>query len=223
MASSMSNSSVAVYLESGKQRVFAAAVEWPGWARARKTEEAAIDALLEYAPRYAEVADRARLPFVRAGAVEVVERLAGSSGTDFGVLQEVPQADRQPVDEADARRLTDLVRASWDLFDDVAAGAPAALRKGPRGGGRDRDKMRQHVVGAEASYARMLGIKHKEPAFDDATAVRALRDDIIAALRRPSDGSPLRPKGWPPRYAVRRIAWHALDHAWEMQDRGDLG
>ena len=33
------------------------------------------------------------------------------------------------------------------------------------------------------------------------------------------DGSVPVPKGWPHRYAARRIAWHVLDHAWEMEDR----
>src|SRR5438067_302187 len=26
-------------------------------------------------------------------------------------------------------------------------------------------------------------------------------------------------RGWPVRYAARRMAWHVLDHAWEMEDR----
>jgi hypothetical protein len=30
---------------------------------------------------------------------------------------------------------------------------------------------------------------------------------------------PAGPKDWPLRYAARRIAWHALDHAWEIEDR----
>ena len=47
------------------------------------------------------------------------------------------------------------------------------------------------------------------------------RERILAVLRAPSDGSPPVAKGWPPRYAARRVAWHVLDHAWEMQDRGE--
>jgi hypothetical protein len=35
------------------------------------------------------------------------------------------------------------------------------LRKGPRGGGRDPEKIMEHVLGAEASYFRQLGWKHK--------------------------------------------------------------
>ena len=31
-------------------------------------------------------------------------------------------------------------------------------------------------------------------------------------------GPPENPR-WPVPYAARRIAWHVLDHAWEMQDK----
>ncbi|HKS99518.1 MAG TPA: hypothetical protein VJT31_08320, partial [Rugosimonospora sp.] len=99
----------------------------------------------------------------------------------------------------------------------VVAGAPAELRKGPRGGGRDRDRIVEHVLGAEPGYGRMLGLKF--PAAPDLVAAAESRELILAALRKPSDGSPMRLRGWPPRYAAHRIAWHALDHAWEIQDR----
>jgi hypothetical protein len=95
------------------------------------------------------------------------------------------------------------------------------VRQGPRGGGRDRDKMVDHVLGAEAAYARKIGVRHRQPALDDKPAIAALRADIAAVLRQPSDGPPPVPNGWPPRYAARRIAWHVLDHAWEMQDRSE--
>jgi hypothetical protein len=213
----------AVVVEAGSKRVFACALDWPGWCRAGKDEDAALAALAAYLPRYAIVAERAGIAFPgRPGKrLEVVERLRGSASTDFGVPGEVAGADAKRATRAQAERLTGLVVASWAVFDDVRAGTPAVLRKGPRGGGRDRDKMVDHVLGAEAAYARKLGIKHRQPAIDDRAAIEALRDDIAAVLRAPSDGSPPAPKGWPLRYAARRIAWHVLDHAWEMEDRSD--
>jgi hypothetical protein len=99
------------------------------------------------------------------------------------------------------------------------AGAPATLRKGPRGGGRDRDAVVDHVVGAEAAYARKIGIARKPPAGADREAVTALRQDVLEAVRARRFGSPPRSKGWPGRYAVRRMAWHVLDHAWEIEDK----
>jgi hypothetical protein len=46
-----------------------------------------------------------------------------------------------------------------------------------------------------------------------------MRAGVLAVLASPSDGAPLAATGWPARYGARRIAWHALDHAWEIQDR----
>jgi hypothetical protein len=53
---------------------------------------------------------------------------------------------------------------------------------------------------------------------------------LLDVLGASSSGEPLKEKGpeaplkapgkrWPPRYAARRIAWHVLDHAWEIEDR----
>ncbi|HEX9540240.1 MAG TPA: hypothetical protein VGA04_18930, partial [Streptosporangiaceae bacterium] len=109
----------------------------------------------------------------------------------------------------------------WATFDEVAAASPAELRKGPRGGGRDRDKLVDHVIGAETAYARKLGVKLKQPAIDDIAAIEALREAIAAVVGAPSGGSPVVPSGWTTRYAARRIAWHVLEHAWEMQDRAE--
>jgi hypothetical protein len=207
----------------GSKRVFACALDWPGWCRSGRTEELALQTLADYAPRYAPVAELAGIPFPATAGddFEVVERLPGSATTDFGAIDKAAGADAEPLDAAEAERLTALVTASWVMLDRVVATSPAELRKGPRGGGRDRDKMVDHVLGAEAGYARMIGVRHRQPAIDDTAAIKALRDDIVAVLRAPWDGTPLVPKGWPPRYAARRIAWHVLDHAWEMQDRAD--
>lgn len=210
----------AVYLEVGRTRVFAGALEWPGWGRFGKTEELALEVLGAYAPRYAIVAEQAGVAFDAAGTdLRIAERLPGSAATDFGVPDAVAASDADALDAEAAERLTAMVAASWAVFDRIAAGAPAELRKGPRGGGRDRDKIVDHVLGAEASYARKLGVKHRQPAIDDGPAIAALRSAIVAVLRRPSDGTPLVPKGWPARYAARRVAWHVLDHASEIEDR----
>lgn len=210
-----------VYLEIGRRRVFAGALDWPGWCRGGKTEEAALEALAAYADRYAPVAAEAgvALPSDAAEKLEVVERLPGGATTDFGAPEAITEADRRPSSKKEAERQAALVVASWAVFDRVVAGAPAELRKGPRGGGRDRDAIVDHVLGAEASYARTLGVRHRPPARDDREAVAALRDAIAAALRTPSTGEPPTPKGWPPRYTARRIAWHVLDHAWEIEDK----
>jgi hypothetical protein len=218
------NDPMNVSLEVGTKRVFACVLDWPGWCRSGKNEEQALDAVAAYAERYAAVAREAGVAFPDAQAVDfqVVERLPGTAGhTDFGAPGEVATSDWDPLTAEEAARLAMLVKAAWAVFDQVAASAPADLRKGPRGGGRDRDGMIDHVLGAEAAYARKLGITRRLPTRDDARAIAALRDAIVAALKAPSHGTPRVPKGWPPRYAARRIAWHVLDHAWEMEDRSD--
>ena len=216
----LSAMATAVYLESGSKRVFACALDWPGWCRSGKTEGQALAALATYAPRYAAVAGEARLAFPNGptSGFDVVERIKGSSATDFGVPEREATHDREPLSRQEAERLVGLLAASWTVFDRVVAAAPPALRKGPRGGGRDRDDIREHVIGAESMYARKMGIP-RQPALGDGAAVAATREAILEAVRG-ATGTPRVPdKGWPVRYAVRREAWHVLDHAWEMEDR----
>ena len=212
-----------VYLESGSKRVFACAADWPGWCRAGKDEATALSALGAYASRYAAVAKKARVAFDRglAGALRVVERLPGSATTDFGAPDARAARDTRPLAAPEATRLAALVNGAWAIFDQVVATAPAELRKGPRGGGRDRDKIADHVLAAEGAYVRKLGLRTKPPARDDRRAIAEFRAAITEALAQPSTGKAPVDKGWPQRYAARRIAWHALDHAWEIQDRSD--
>jgi len=211
---------IPVYLESGDKKVFACAVDFPGWCRSGKDEASALEALAGYAARYAEVAKGAKAAFPSGvPEFEVVERVKGKGATDFGVPHEIPKLDGEPLTARQAARQVALMEAAWALLDRVARSTPAELRKGPRGGGRDRDKMLDHVFGAEAGYGRQIGVRHPQPELGDTRAIKALRKDIAEALRGASDGSPVRERGWPPRYALRRITWHVLDHVWEMQDR----
>jgi hypothetical protein len=115
------------------------------------------------------------------------------------------------------------VAAAWVVFDRVAAAAPAELRKGPRGGGRDRDKIVDHVLGADHAYSGIVGIRLPAPSREDPGSIATMRAAVLDLLGRPSDGTPLNDGKWPLRYAAARIAWHALDHAWEIEDRSDPG
>ena len=217
----MSRASIRVLVESTPKKVFVSALDWPGLSRGAKTEEAAVDALLATVPRYAPVAAAAGFPFDADNlAIDVAERVEGDASTAFGVPAIVAATDREPVDAADGARLAAIVEAAWAELDRIAAAAPEELRKGPRGGGRDRSKIVQHIIDAEAAYASVMGRKHRPV---DAAAAVAMRSDILAVLSQPSDGSPIAGRRWPPRYAARRIAWHVLDHAWEIEDRSSPG
>ena len=195
-----------IYLETGKRWVFACAVDWPGWCWRDKGDEAAIDALLEYADRYAKAVG-ASAP---TGSVDVVGRVATRSGlADFGAPGAVGPWDDEPLAGRELGRQISLLEASWAYLDAVAGVSPAELRKGPRGGGRDRDAMLKHVQEAERAYSPKVGCR-----VPPRTPWDEQRKLIVAGLRAaPADTA------WPVRYTIRRIAWHILDHAWEMEDR----
>lgn len=220
-----------VGIEVAGRRTFASALDWPGWSRSGRDETAALAAFAAAGERYAVVAAAAGLrpaagPELGADQVlftEIVERLPGTATTAFGAPDVVFDADRRPVDAAEAVRLAALVAASWEALDAAAGAAPEALRKGPRGGGRDRDAVVAHAVAADAAYARQVGIRVREPDPADRAAITELRRAMLELLRAPSDGSALAGRRWPARFATRRIAWHALDHAWEIEDRSDPG
>jgi len=207
---------IAVSIEAAPKKAFATAADWPGWSRSGKTEELALRALADYADRYSPVAKLAGEEFPKTDNLdfEVVERQGGGGGTEFGVPSNVTDQDRRRTSAKDADRLARLVEAAWRTFETVAAGAPDELRKGPRGGGRNTSKVVEHVVGADEAYAREMGIKLKAP-------IEEIRAAMLEVLRQPSDGSPIADRKWTPRYAAHRIAWHALDHAWEIEDRSE--
>ena len=194
-----------VYIEVGGKRTFASAADWPGWSRSGKTPEAALEALASYAPRYAAIPKLARIEFPKdATKFDVVERLAGNATTDFGAPGIPAKGESKTMTDVEHARRISLLEACWKYLDRVVANAPAELRKGPRGGGRDRDKMFQHVLDAELEYGKGIGVRLKAPD----------RKALLAGFRNSkSDGR------WPVAYAIRRTAWHALDHAWEIEDR----
>jgi hypothetical protein len=213
---------IAVTIEHTPKKTFASAADWPGWSRSGKTEALALEALAAYTDRYGTVAAAVGDPFAAGLGVddlEIVERLAGSAGTEYGVPSRPTEHDARPTTADEAARLAGLVEASWAFFDRTASAAPHELRKGPRGGGRDTSKIVAHVLDADRAYANQMGIKLGEFAPDDTAAVEAMRSAMLDVLRVARDGLPLAGRRWPARYAAHRIAWHALDHAWEIEDR----
>jgi hypothetical protein len=214
----------------GRRRVFAGALDWPGWCRSGRDADAALQALVAYGPRYAAALGPARFAFTApadASAFEVVERLAGNATTDFGAPGVAPARDARRLDDTEAERLALVLRACWAKLDRAAeAAAGAELRKGPRGGGRELDAIIHHVLEADKAYLARLGGRYgKTRDADPAAELAGVRQAIFEAVAsRVHGGEPLLPTRrsgavWTPRYAVRRSAWHALDHAWEIEDR----
>ena len=165
-----------VILEIGKKRrVVAGAMDWPGLDRWGTSEDDALDRLSSYVPRYAGVAERAGLAsaFARAREVEVVERVPGSSSTDFWGIAHVPsQIEREVLSAADLERRLDLLRACWAYFDDVAARVSGELRPGP------------------ASARAQSRPDHPPRVLQRARAVLAQGRGPNAARRRPHPGRP---------------------------------
>jgi hypothetical protein len=210
---------IGVFIESGKTRVFASALDWPGWARRAKSEELAVEALADYLPRYAPVVRLAGLEPPQGELVIAERHLGLAKNADFGALGEIARSETAPLRPDEGARLAALLEAAWTSFDEVAAAAPAQLRKGPRGGGRDTDQIVAHVRDAELMYARKLGLpRDKGEPWPDAWAL--LRARIGAALRDP-ETLVTPPNGWPVRYGARRLAWHVLDHLWEIEDKSE--
>lgn len=196
------------------------------WGR---DEAAALQALCAAGPRYAAVLAGTPLTFrspADVSALTVVERLDGNATTDFGAPDVAPSDDARLLTAADLERSQAILRACRRALDAAARAAQdKELRKGPRGGGREVEGIIQHVQGADAGYLSRLAWKLAPPeGADGAGELARTRDAILQALAAAARGEVTArgPRGgvrWSPRYFVRRVAWHVLDHTWEIEDR----
>ena len=213
-----------VILEVGKKerRIVAGATDWPGLDRWGKTEDAAIETLTSYLPRYEAVAERAGLTkeFARHRQVEIVERVTGSGSADYWGIAHVPsEMEREALSARDLDRRLDLLEACWAYFDDVAGRVSEELRAGPRGGGWSRDEIIRHVhVNEPEQFTRKVEVRTPREVVLDPDGRAAHRQATVDAIRAyNSEGRTART--WPIQFLVRRIAHHVMDHAWEMEDR----
>ena len=215
---------IRVMVEMGpkRKRFAASAFDWPGWDRGARTEDDAVRLLAAYRERYAPVAVLAGHgeAFEATGDLAVVERIEGIGMTDFYGLSMRPAGpETEPISDAEFERKIALLRASWTYFDDTAARVSAELRLGPRGGGRDRDKIVRHVNGAEIDeFARKVGLSTPLEARGDPAALQAHRDAFVEALRDHHTRGAMA-RNWTVQFVIRHSAYHMLDHAWELEDR----
>ena len=96
--------SIKIFIEEGKKKTFAGAVDWPGWCRWGKDEQGALQSLLDYGPRYAQVLagrDLVFSPPKDAGQFEVAERQPGNITTDFGAPDAILESDHRPLSKSD--------------------------------------------------------------------------------------------------------------------------
>jgi hypothetical protein len=215
---------IRVMIERGRKKpvAVATAFDWPGWDRSGKSENEALQVLAAYRPRYAKIAKLAGLAgeFRAAGEMKVVERIEGVGMTDFyGLSYKSARPEHEPMSKASCERKIALLRASWTYFDDVASRVSPELRKGPRGGGRDRNAIVRHTNGAEIyEFAKKVGINTPLEAREHPDQLRAHRDAFCAAIRD-YNARGAAARTWTVQFVIRHSAYHMLDHAWEMEDR----
>jgi hypothetical protein len=214
-----------VTLEIGPKgkKVVAVAPDWPGLARGAKTRESAIETLRSYLPRYVPIATLAGMKTefdaVAAADIDVVEEYPGVGSTDFwGISFAFSSIDKQEMSTKELDRELALLRACWAFFDDVRLRVSSEMKKGPRGGGRDRDHIIRHTLANELDWATKLGLNSTEDANLTDEALKTHRDTYCDAIRDfHAKGKMART--WPLHYLIRHTAFHALDHTWEMEDK----
>ena len=216
---------IETWIETGTKLVFAGAQNWPGWCRSGRDEATALQNLWAYRGRYAQVLKAGEVSFLDAGedaSLAVTERAKGSTTTDFGSPGALVGSDALPLSAEELALDRLLLPACWLALDRAAQQARGrALRKGPRGGGRELGEIVAHVLEAEHAYLGRTGwalssVPGEEPGWTRQSVLSALEAKVKGEL--PERG----PRGgmlWPARYFVRRVAWHILDHAWEIEDR----
>lgn len=222
--------SLRVTLEIGPKgkRVAAVAPDWPGLERGAKTGEEAIERLRAYVPRYSQVAKLAGMneAFAAVRDVEVVEQYPGTGSTDFwGISFAFSSIDKQIMSSDELERELMLMQACWAFFDDVRGRVSAEMQKGPRGGGRDRDRIVRHTLVAEQDWAKGVGVITPDVAMLTDEEIGAYRDAYCDAIRHYHSQGRWAGKmaKWPLRYLIRHTAFHTMDHAWEMEDKDLTG
>ena len=206
------------------KRCVAFAIDWPGWSRGAKSPELALETLESYRDRYRAVAGIAGMAreFDNAGQLEIVEDKVGTPSTDFwGISFSPSSTEHGPMGEAELERGIELLRACWAFFDGVAARVSAEMRKGPRGGGRDRDRIIRHTIRNESEdFAKQVGLRIPEEGALTPDGLRQHRRAYVAAMRAYNAGQvERRMRSWTLPFLIRHSAYHTLDHAWEMEDK----
>lgn len=204
----------------GKKAV-AVAPDWPGLERGAKTKEAAVERLHSYLPRYARVAKLAGMDaeFAATTGLSVVEEYPGTGSTDFWAISfAFSSIDRQELSTEDLERELTLMQACWTYFDDVRSRVSPEMEKGPRGGGRDRNKIVRHTLVNQEDWARKVEVRTPEGEVLTDEGLNAHREAYPKAIRAfHAEGKMAR--NWPLRYLIRHTAYHTMDHAWEMEDK----
>jgi hypothetical protein len=210
------------------KRSVAFSLDWPGWNRGAKSAELALETLESYRERYRPIAELAGMAreFDAAGPLEVVEDRVGTGSVDFwGISFSPSSTEHERLSDADFDRRITILRAAWAFFDGVAARVSPEMRKGPRGGGRDRNRIIRHTIRTESEdFAKQVGLRIPEEGALSPEGLRRHRETYVAAMRAYNAGEvEKRMRSWTLPFLIRHSAFHTLDHAWEMEDKDLTG
>jgi hypothetical protein len=188
-----------------------------------------MQALFDSAARYSQILETGKLKFgvpEEISDFNIVERLDGNATTDFGASDADLSSDTKPIGEAEMERFHSLLKSCWVAFDKAVGRAEGhELRKGPRGGGRDLERIVDHVLMADENYLKRIGWKVQKTKGEEVRMpLDQIRKQILEGLVAVASGElpSLGPRGgkrWTARFFVRRVAWHVIDHTWEIEDR----
>jgi hypothetical protein len=206
------------------KRSVAFSLDWPGWNRGAKSAELAVETLEAYRARYRAIADLAGMAreFDDVGPLEIVEERVGTGSVDFwGISFSASSTEHGPLSDAEFDHKIRLLRASWTFFDGVAARVSSEMRKGPRGGGRDRNRIIRHTIRTESEeFAKQVGLRIPEEAALTPDGLRQHRETYVEAMRAYNAGEVAKQmRSWTLPFLIRHSAFHTLDHAWEMEDK----
>jgi hypothetical protein len=225
MGGTVPNMPIRTVVERGpkEKKVAAAAIDWPGLSRGAKTADEALDLLAAYRQRYLPIARHAGLEaeFEAAGELDIVEDYFGPGSTDYWGISFAPSSyERELMPPNELERKLSLLQAAWRFFDEVAARVSPEMRKGPRGGGRDRDVIIRHVLANEGEdFSRRIGVHTPREVILTPTGLRAHRAAYLATLRERNEVEWKVGRNWTLPFLLRHTAYHVLDHAWEMEDK----
>ncbi len=217
--------SIRTVIERGpkEKRSVAYSPDWPGWSRGAKSPGEALETLEAYRDRYRPVARRAGLSdeLDDANPLEVVEDHVGNTSTDFWGISWVPASfELGPMQPDVLERRLALLEGAWRFFDEVAARVSPQMRRGARGGGRDRDEIVSHVFGNErVQFSKRVGVPTPPGVMLTPDGLRTHREQFLAGLRQYNAEDRKIGRTWTLQYLVRHCAFHVLDHAWEMEDK----
>lgn len=222
---------IRVAVEAGKKgkKSAAFALDWPGWNRGGSSNEVAYANWAGYRHRYRPIAERAGLAaeFDAQPDSEIVVTYEGTGSTDFwGISFAASPFDIGPLPADVMERRLRLLWACWEFFDEVASRVSSDLKKGPRGGGRDRDAIINHTLGVErTTFAPSVGIEYPEGVILEPSVRRQYREDFADALRQYNAAGKQAGKNKKSEvsFLLRHTAYHTMDHAWEMEDKDLTG